>query len=580
MKSLYSKLPQARWARRLVLALLSLLLLWLVAWLGVPPLLKWQLEKQATSALGRTVTVDRVDFRPWSLELAVEGLRVANAAGDGEQFSLGRFYADAELQSLFRLAPVIDALVVERPRLRVRHLGEGRYDIDDVLRRLRPKDDEPASDPAQFALFNIELSDGEFEFVDDAVGATHELRKLSIGVPFLSNIPSRSKVVTEPRLAFELNGSAFDSKASSTPFAQTRNTDASLNIPALDLAPYLPYWPAIWPVKPEAGVLQLALNLDFELQDTPRLALSGSAGLSGLRVVEKSAASANTELLSWERLGVTLNRVEPLAGLVDLTSIELKGPVVSVSRDAAGVLNLQRVASGWAADAHPTPAAPTPDASSAPAKLAWKVAVGRLDISDGTVRWNDASVKPAAQLALEALNVQVQALSWPMKIPAPFEVSARLGETPLTLKGSATDREATAQLALGELPLSAFAPYLASVLEPELAGQLAADLQVDWRAAQGDQPMALKVNASRIALNEGRLGPRRQPLASLNGLQLQDVQLDLAANTVLVGKVALTKPQVRVQRDKDGRWMVDRWIKTAPNATASCCVARLEMRSR
>lgn len=90
MNSFFSRWTQGRWARRLMLALLGLLLLWLVTWLGVPPLLKWQLAQQATAKLGRQVTVERVDFRPWSLEMSIEGLRVANAAGDGEQFSLGR----------------------------------------------------------------------------------------------------------------------------------------------------------------------------------------------------------------------------------------------------------------------------------------------------------------------------------------------------------------------------------------------------------------------------------------------------------------------------------------------------------
>ncbi|MDO9434353.1 DUF748 domain-containing protein [Hydrogenophaga sp.] len=573
MNASLSRLLQARWPRRIALAFLSLLILWLVAWLGMPPLLKWQLEKQATTALGRGVTVERVDFRPWSLEIAVEGLRVANAAGNGEQFSLRRFYANAELQSLLRLAPVLDALELEQPRLHVRHLGEGRYDIDDVLQKLRPKDDQPPSDPAQFALFNIKISGGEAVFVDDSVGASHELKNLTVGVPFLSNLPSRLKVVTEPRLAFELNGSPFDSQASTTPFAQTRDTDASVDIPTLDLAPYLSYWPAIWPVKPEAGVLHLALKLAFEQQDTPRLSLSGTAALSGFRVVEKLGASGTAEMLGWDRLALSLNRVEPLAGQVDLAAVELKAPVVSISRDAAGVLNLQRVAQGWAAQGAPAQAAPAPRPPADANAVAWKVSVARLELDGGTVRWNDAALKPATQLALEDVRVHVQGLAWPLKAPAPFEVSALLGKTPLTLKGTATDAQASAQFALTELPLSTFAPYIASVLEPELVGDLAADMQVEWRAAQGDQPMGLKVSARRMDLSEARLGPRRQPLASLGKLEVQDLGLDLATNTVLVGKIALTRPQVRAQRDKEGQWMVDRWMKKpstakSPSATA------------
>lgn len=552
--------------------LVGLLLLWLVTWLGVPPLLKWQLAQQATAKLGRQVTVERVDFRPWSLEMSIEGLRVANAAGDGdgEQFSLGRIYVDAELQSLFRLAPVLDALVLEHPRLQLRHLGEGRYDVDDVLQRLRPKDDEPPSDPAQFALFNLKLSDGELVFVDDSVGVTHQLSKLTVGVPFLSNLPSRRDVVTQPHLAFVLNGSAFDSSASTTPFAQTRDTDASVDIPELDLAPYLPYWPAAWPVKPESGALQLGLKLAFEQQETPRLSLSGTVALTGLRVVERTGPSATAELLAWERLGVTLNRVEPLAGRVDLAAIELKSPTVSISRDASGLLNVQRVVQAWAdkvggkASPAATPAATGVPAAPAPA---WAVSVAKLSLDGGTVRWRDAATTPAAQLALEALNLQAQSLSWPVQAPVPFEVSARLGQTPLTLKGSATDTEAKAQVSLGELPLSSFAPYIAGVLTQELDGQLAADADLEWRAAKAEQPMGLVVSASRIDLNQARLGPSRQPQASLHSLQVQDVRLDLAGSAVTVGKVALDRPQVQAHRDKSGRWMVDGWMKASGGAS-------------
>ena len=60
-----------------------------LAWLGLPPLLKWQLQKQAGAVLGRVVTVDAVAFTPWTLELTVTGLRVATAVPDSEPGPLG-----------------------------------------------------------------------------------------------------------------------------------------------------------------------------------------------------------------------------------------------------------------------------------------------------------------------------------------------------------------------------------------------------------------------------------------------------------------------------------------------------------
>lgn len=45
------------WLRRVVWGFGALLLLWLAAWLLVPPLLKQQIEKSASEQLGRKVTL-------------------------------------------------------------------------------------------------------------------------------------------------------------------------------------------------------------------------------------------------------------------------------------------------------------------------------------------------------------------------------------------------------------------------------------------------------------------------------------------------------------------------------------------
>ena len=72
-------LKDNKWVRRAVVALAVLLTLWAVAWLAVPPLLKSQVQKIASEKLGRQVTLGEVDFKPWTLELAVNDLRIASA---------------------------------------------------------------------------------------------------------------------------------------------------------------------------------------------------------------------------------------------------------------------------------------------------------------------------------------------------------------------------------------------------------------------------------------------------------------------------------------------------------------------
>lgn len=73
-------LRQNPWSRRVLRAGAALLLLWLVAWLAVPPALRWGIERLGSQALGRSVAVGSVDFRPWSLELTLHELAVGAAA--------------------------------------------------------------------------------------------------------------------------------------------------------------------------------------------------------------------------------------------------------------------------------------------------------------------------------------------------------------------------------------------------------------------------------------------------------------------------------------------------------------------
>ena len=531
---------------------------WLLAWLALPPVLKWQLEKQASAKLGRSVAVERVYFRPWTLAITVEGLRVAEAGGPAEQLTVKRIFIDAELQSLLRLAPVVDAITVEQPRLALRHLGGGRYDVDDVLARLaQPQPDEPA-DPAQFALFNMSLTGGEVVLTDDRLAVTHRLSDLVLKLPFLSNLPSQREVSTQPQLAFVLNGNAFDSRADTKPFAETRETEASLHLPALDLAPYLRYWPAQWPLKPESGVLQLDVKVAFEQGDAPRVALSGSAALSDFRAVTQRAQNGEgaLPLLAFDRLALVLNRVEPLAQRVDVESVEWQGPRLSVVRDAAGRINLQQLAAAWAA------LSPAQTAREPAGGAGWDVRVGRAELKQGTLAWSDAAVRPAAQLTLEEVGWMAEGLRWPAQEPVLFQASARLGATPLTVHGRATDRAAQVQLNWGDLPLSLAAPYLADVLHPALGGRLSFNGVLDWQAAQRDQAMVLVLRAPDIQVEDLTLGPVKAPHASWQRLQVEALQWDLAARAVSVGSLVLTQPRVQVLREPDGQWMYESWLKS------------------
>ena len=443
------RLPANRWVRRGLYAGAGLLGLWALGWLGLPPLLKWQCEKIASAQLGRAVRIGAVDFKPWTLELTLNDVAVAGADGAPDQFSVKRVYADAELQSIFRLAPVIDALQIEVPAVRLTHLGNGRYDIDDILARLaaRAQPAEPG-EPARFALYNIDLSGGRIDFDDRAVGRQHEVRDLRLALPFISNLPSQRQIKVQPQLAFVANGSAFDSRAEALPFDASRHTDAAFRLSGLDLQPYLGYIPPGLPIKLQAATVDADLRLGFEQTPQPSLRVGGTLTVSGLKSVDGQGADA----LAFDALKVQLGEVRPLERKVHLAAVELNGPHLALRRQADGQFNLLVTPGGANAPESGAASAGTANAearfdsessqppasrasgagagAAAAAAPAWQVAIDKLAVHGGTLDFTDdttaADGVPAAAVRLNELELAATTIGLPFAQPLTFSGSAAL----------------------------------------------------------------------------------------------------------------------------------------------------------
>lgn len=322
---------------RLALAVAAVVLLWLLGWLAVPPILRSQGEKLATEALGRKVTIGQVQFLPWSLELSLHDVAVADFEGKDALLRMRRIYIDAELQSLLRMAPVVDALEVDAPVLRITQVVPGQTDVDDIMERLSQPGD-PQAAPVGFVLYNIAVQGGAVDFVDRTVGRTHEVRDLRFTLPFIGNLGAQRQVKVVPRLAFQLNGSAFDSTAEAAPFTESLHTDASIRLKDFDLSPYREYLPASLPMRLDAGMVDADLRLSFEQKPAPAVQLSGVLRARDVRVRD----AAQQELLSFDALEVRLTELQPFKRLLRIEAVRLDAPRLVLRRDGAGHFNLER----------------------------------------------------------------------------------------------------------------------------------------------------------------------------------------------------------------------------------------------
>ncbi len=589
--------PRHKWPKRLAWLAGGVLFLGAASWALVPPFLKSQLEKQASEQLGRKFTVGKIDFKPWSLELSLDDVALAKSDGSAPQVQIKRIYADASIQSVRRLAPVLDALQIDGLDVKLTHLGGGKYDIDDILARLSKPPEKPVdpnAPPPGFALFNVALKGASLDFNDKTVSKTHELRALNLSVPFLSNLDTHREIKTEPQLAFKFNGSSFDSQAATTPFKDSRKTDAAIHLNKLDLKPYLAYLPASLPVRLISAELDADLKLAFE--QTPRVAVKLTGNVQAKTVEIQDAAKQ--DLLKFDALKVTLDDVRPLEQVVKLALVELSAPLLNVNRDPTGRLNLllQAGAGGQekVAEANTPGIAPakTPETTlattptmtpttvlattpTAPPKVSktepstskvaikkeaaasdskrvattsdpkkvvvaptWQIDVAKVVLQGGLVNFQDQTTQPAAQLALKEVALQADGIVWPFTKPLQFKGSAALTE--------------------GQTGVAGVAAGDGKSLGPQAVdrGLEAASLQFDGTAT--DQ--AAQVNASLGNLNLGLAAPYLQTflvphvagkVAAELAVAWTPASLKISAKQVRVNNLALLdKPAVADKTDK------------------------------
>ncbi len=594
-----------RWLRRLAWCVVALLLLWALSWLALPWLLRTQGAKMASEKLGRAVHIGAVEFKPWSLELTLRDLQIAGREpGSEPQLAVERVYVDADMQSLFRLAPVLDAIQVDKPVLRVAQTAPGQFDFDDILAKLHDPNPPPDDGKtAHFALYNIEVKDGQALFRDDTVGQTHTLKDLNLGIPFVSNLESQRTIKVLPQLAFDLNGSQFASKAESTPFTDDRKTDANFQIRDLDLKPYLAYIPALVPVKLVAGVLNADLNVAFAQAGKPQVTLTGDVHASGVQVHD----GRNDELLSWKQLDVQLAEVQPLAGLVHISQVALDGAHLSVKRGKNGQLSLldaqgqpvhakptgktmdatksvansavdtpangqkdvdsaktegavdktETVAADADAAAADTPAkdaqaAVTPKATATAGTPSWQVLVDEVKLSHVQGMWVDESVPVPAQVQLDDLALTAHKIAWPFKDPFSFDGAAGLSGAKgvpstgrVVFSGKATDQMADVEVKTTALPLQLGASYLTGVIEPGVLGSIDSQVHIH---RQGDalQLQVAQLTVTDVALMCNSKANCAAPHGQAVGLKGKDHLLELQQLQVKDAEIDTAKQLVKV----------------------------------
>ncbi|GGX29454.1 hypothetical protein GCM10007242_39980 [Pigmentiphaga litoralis] len=589
-----------------------LLLSGLAAW-RVPILVQDLAASQSAAILGRPARIDTVTFNPFTLVLRARGVHVFEPDGTTPLLTVAGLDVDASITSVFRLAPVLDRITVTEPRLALVREDTRRFNISDILERLAAR---PAGDGGtpRFSLNNVSLQGGDITLQDKVTGRTHTVQSLDIGLPFLSTLPYAVEIDVLPRLTAVINGSPLDLGGRARPFDASRTSSLDFHLDGLALDAFADAWPLPYPVALRKGTLDAQLQMVFDAPPdvAPTFRISGDVALND---VDIRSTPDDAALMQVKTLAVKDMAVEPLARRVTIGRVEVVDPQVNVTRNAAGEVNVVRVATpqpgakapatttatssapvpepvatsaaapaataaataaatpsvpaasaGATATAKPLPAAadapaatavaPTAPRAPTAAPAAWQVAVKEVDLTGGNVRWQDAKDNFGTSLSGIALKVSALNFPDPSNAPATLSLNARVADAgAVKVTGPIRLQPLSADL---DASLTGLAlPALAPLWKPYVAlaidrGTL--DVKAKVRASQASSGMQVAWNDGAVSIKQLRAAPLANPESQLqfDQLALQGLEGDLQARRAHLGAITLSALNLAAQRDRSG----------------------------
>ena len=523
--------------RRIAAILAAVLLVYaLLGFLAAPPLLRNYLQNHSAEMLGRPLSLGQVRFNPFTLNLRVGKLHLPDADGKTPFIDIDQLTLNASWSSLFRVAPVLDELRLDQPRIAITRGKDQRFNFTDLIERFTAKPSPPDSQPARFSLSNISVHGGDIRFDDHLLGAQHHIEKLELGIPFLANLPSSTDIFVQPLLAMTMDGSPLRIDGQTKPFASNRESTIGFQLDRLDLPRYLGYVPAAMPVAILKGLLSGKLSLHFvQTQPTPQLQLTGN-----LQVDDLALDSSRGDAIA--RLGhgdIELVDVQPLASRYHLGAMKLERAALFYTQHAGGHSNFDTLM--------PPPA--KADDKAPPTDLR----IAALTLQDSALTYADAN---RAKLQLTQLHGSLLGLGTLAGPPGKLDLASQLAGGNLSVRG-AVDLAAShyaGALELKQVALMPLQALAASATAARIAkGKLDASgqLRLDW-----GKTFNVHVEPAQLGISDFALEPQAQGLAApvaWRKLDARITRLDLAARNAQLDNLTANGLQVDAVRERDDK---------------------------
>ncbi|MBS1197866.1 MAG: hypothetical protein H6R18_1651 [Proteobacteria bacterium] len=371
----------------------------------LPAIIKSQAEQFISGKLHRQMTVEKIKVSPYAMEINIHGLKIMEPDGKAVFASFEDLKVDLSSSSVFRMAPMVQEVRLNRPYFHLVRADASHYNIDDIVQLIASQPPSPDDKPARFAVMNIQVEGGRIEFEDRPEQANHKVEDLKLGIPFISSLPSQINIFVEPLLSAKVNGAPLLFKGKALPLADTREAQLNLDLEGVDVPNYLKYLPFEPNFKLSGSKLDIHLNASFRQPHNKAMALLLKGNLA-LKSVEVSDL-AGKSVLRLPELAVQLGEISVFDGKIGIQKVALNGLVLNVDKDKNGTLNVSRLLPTAKSAAEPKAAATEKGVKSPGIQLS----VEEFLVKDASLKFADEQTALPMQATAEKFDLSLQKIA-------------------------------------------------------------------------------------------------------------------------------------------------------------------------
>ena len=471
----------------------------LLGFFAVPAIVKHTLTTELTQLLGRTVSIEKIYWNPFSLVFEMENFKLLDSKQKDATFSLDHLHLNLETASLYKWSLVVKQIEVTHPQLKVSRVGMKSFSFDDIIRLVQQKIEESQSAPQvedkspsllsklEFEVTDIAIHRGMFYFNDKFAMKNHSITDFEFVIPKFSNFSKGKEEFIQPLISGKINGSTFGGKSQLKPFIESRESLIDLKFKDFDLAFLTKYLPKFVKPKLVSCMLDSELSLAFDMNkhDQPYLSLHGGFSVRDIDVTldhDYGSGLKPKSIFKLDRLRVDFGKANLLAKQVLIKNIEVIKPYAMVNRHKDGKFNLeycwdQGLLNQFIVDLelkeNKKPVEP----------FSLNLEIESLLVEEGKFQIKDNHDSRNYQTTIDHFNLSMQDFSTTDKKPAQIKL-ALTGSKGLVVKSTGKlsfhNKKLNLELIVSGVELTQFSPYYQPFLNCKLdSGVVSLDSHVD-----------------------------------------------------------------------------------------------------